>query len=216
MKYKNLHLIYGPMYSGKSKKLIETYNKKIANKLIFKPKADTKNREYVKSRDGQRVKAISLEKIEEVYNYLDEKEDDLKFLFFDEVFMFKGDLEKTFSDLLNKKYEIFISTLDKDFRGKPFDNVKNLFLWTFKYKKEHLFSKCHICGNSASWSIRIINDKIADEDSPTILVDNKIKISVRYEARCDEHRNFVDSQENLIKNEFIEKSENLNINLKKL
>ncbi|BDV02258.1 MAG: thymidine kinase [Candidatus Hepatoplasma vulgare] len=189
MKYKNLHLIYGPMYSGKSKKLIETYQKKITNKLIFKPKADTKNREYVKSRDGQKVKAISLEKIEEVYDYLNEE--NLRFLFFDEVFMFKGNLEKTFIDLLEKKYEIFISTLDMDFKGQWFGNVKNLFSYAFKYKKEHLFSKCHVCGNPSAWSIRIVNEKIAKEDSPIILVDNKIKMNIRYETRCDKHKNVI-------------------------
>lgn len=184
MKYQNLTLIYGPMFSGKSKKLIEIYNSINAKKLVFKPELDTRNKDVVKSRDGEEINAHSLKDISEVYHYL--KKNKAKNLFFDETFMFSGNIISTIIDLLEKKYRIFIATLDTNYLGVNFKNIYNLFFLVEKENLIRLYSKCNKCNNQAKWSIRITNGVIDDGKSPVILADDKNNNSY-YETRCDKH-----------------------------
>ncbi|CRX37249.1 / tdk / Thymidine kinase /:121477 Forward [Candidatus Hepatoplasma crinochetorum] len=181
----NLYLYYGPMFSGKSKKLIEVYNSLKLEKIIFKPKIDTRSKNFVISREGGKIEAISIQKIEDIYSYLENI--DIKDIFFDEMFMLEGNINNVVDDLLLKNYRIHIASLDKNYLGNEFIEIKKLIKKTPEYNKHKLFGRCHICNMPSNWTVRLVDGYLDSDKSPEIIVDDDNK-KVIYETRCDNHK----------------------------
>ncbi|BDV03387.1 MAG: thymidine kinase [Candidatus Hepatoplasma scabrum] len=181
----NLYLYYGPMFSGKSKKLIEVYNSLKLQKIIFKPKIDTRSKNFVISREGGKIEAIPVDKIEEIYSYLENI--DIRDIFFDEMFMLEGNLNAVIDDLLLKNYRVHIASLDKNYLGNEFIEIKKLIKKTPEFNRHKLFARCHICNMPSSWTVRLTDGYLDNDKSPEIIIDDDSR-KVIYETRCDEHR----------------------------
>lgn len=173
------------MFSGKSKKLIEVYNSLKEKKIIFKPKIDTRGKNFVISRDGGKVEAIPLKNIKEVYKYLENI--DIEDIFFDEMFMLEGDINIVIDDLLLKNYRLHVASLEKNYLGNDFLEIKKLIKKSPEYNRHHLFARCHICNMPSAWTVRLINNHLDNDKSPEIIVDDQ-EDQIIYESRCDEHR----------------------------
>ena len=83
--------------------------------------------------------------------------------------------------LANDKKRIIISGLDQDFRGRPFGPIPQLMAISEFVTK--LAAICTVCGNSATRTQRLINNKPANYDDPTILIGQVES----YTSRCRVH-----------------------------
>jgi len=146
----NLELIVGPVCSGKSAELIrrvDRYTIAGYQVLLVKPKVDTRS-EFIKSRNGTKLKCVSLDKIDKIYDITinmsleDNKKIDI--IAFDEA-QFFDNLYITIKDLLDKEFKVIVSALDTDFRGEPFGDVPKLLTLSDHVLK--LTSICTKCKN---------------------------------------------------------------------
>ncbi len=115
-------VITGPMYSGKTTRLIQEIEKfEIANKayIVFKPFIDVRyGLNNISNHKGLKVEAIPIKKSKEIYNFL--KENRYNLIVVDEAQFFDEELVKIVQDLADEGYTIILSCLDMDFKRQPF------------------------------------------------------------------------------------------------
>jgi thymidine kinase len=177
-----VHVICGPMYSGKTEALIRLVNRaEIAGKvvLLLKPDIDTRT-ENVTSRNGLSHKSVAIGKgnAEIVYDsYLKYRPD---IIAIDEAQFFSTMLPFAVQEMANQGAKVLISGLDRDFMGNAFGPMGDLLVIADEVTK--LTSICFVCYNEASLTQRLVNGIPAKADDPLIVVgginDDK------YEARC--------------------------------
>ena len=174
-----LEVISGCMFAGKTEELIrrikvlEYAKKKIA---VFKPKIDNRySEENIVSHAGSSVKSFSIEKAQEIFDYIDDSYDVIAI---DEVQFFDEEIVEICDYFADKGKRVMAAGLDMDFRGVPFGVMPQLFTHAEFVTK--LTAVCTKCGAPATRSQRLINGKPAKYDDPIILVG----ASEQYEARC--------------------------------
>ena len=99
----------------------------------------------------------------------------------DEVQFFDDEIVDVAQHLADSGHRVIMAGLDQDFRGEPFGPVPMLMSLAEKVTK--LQAVCAVCGQAASRTQRLINDKPASYDEPIILVG----ASESYEPRCRHH-----------------------------
>lgn len=170
-----IHVITGPMFSGKSEELIKiitTLTYAEIKTLVIKPKIDNRFSENeIISRNGTSIKTYSasnVEEIKELYN------DSYKAIVIDEVQFFDEDLVEFIDNLANNGKLIIVSGLDLDFERKPFGIMPKLLAIAEEVVK--LKAVCLSCKKAAACSYRKTNSK------------NTIELGDmnEYEARCRE------------------------------
>ena len=193
MNQKNV-LIYGPMFAGKSNKLISYYQTiPYQHVLIFKPRIDVRTQEIF-SRTGKRLQAISITSWEEIYLYINNLNTIPSAIFIDEAQFIEDEKEDVFEKLLNsikeKNIDIYVSTLNKDFLGNEFDFFKrynNLF-------DSHivLSSICKYCSMMAFNTNKMRNNKLITIYDNLFEIDEK-KSNVEYIPVCTLHHLYKNS-----------------------
>lgn len=177
-----IEVICGSMFCGKTEELIRRLRRAIIarNKVqVFKPVIDNRYVvEKVHSHAGIEIDAIPLEKISDIYDYL---EDDTSVVGIDEVQFFDENTVKIVNDLLNKGIRVILAGLDTDFRGEPFGVMPTLMSLAEQVDKLHAI--CMVCGEEACRTQRLIDGKPADYSDPLVVVGT----SEMYEARCRQH-----------------------------
>lgn len=190
-----LEVISGPMYSGKTEELLRRIRReKIAKKkvILFKPKIDDRYElKTISTHYGSVLEAIPVSSTAEMISYLTGLEQKPQVIGIDEIQFFDDEVIN-FCLKHKDEVDIIVSSLNLDFRGKPF---------TFKDSKKHvgdlivyaqntsLSAICthmkngEICGRNAIHTQRLINGQPAPHDSPLILVGSV----EAYEARCHKH-----------------------------
>uniref|UniRef100_A0A0N4ZTK0 Thymidine kinase n=1 Tax=Parastrongyloides trichosuri TaxID=131310 RepID=A0A0N4ZTK0_PARTI len=148
-----IHLIVGPMFSGKSTELFRLTNRHIlAGKSVIIVKYEKDNRydeELASTHDKRTMKAISalhLKNIlDQIKNYdvigIDEGQ------FFD-------DIVEVCEYLANMGKVVIVAALDGDFQRRPFKNITNIYPLCEKIEK--LSAVCRSCGGFASFTFRTI------------------------------------------------------------
>lgn len=174
------------MFSGKSKKLVQVYKSIKDDKIIFKPVLDTRNRYLVQSRDGEKALAIPVTNIETVLDMVTKNH---LHIFFDEIFLFSGNIFTTITSLLERGYIVHIAGLNYDYRGEEFPVVTKLIHITPEYNRHSLHGWCHICNKPSDWTVRFTNGKLDDVNSPLIVIDDG-NHNVVYQTRCKEHQKY--------------------------
>ncbi len=118
----DLHVILGPMKSGKSHELIShmaplKYTDHSFG--LFQPKRNVRD-EGVRSRNGVELEAEKVSSLEEIAKR------DLDIVGIDEFHMFAPDEAKWIEQMLEKGTHVVVSTLDTDYQGKLFESVSAL------------------------------------------------------------------------------------------
>lgn len=149
-----LTVYYGPMYSGKSWKMINDYKAQKEIKIAVKPKGDLRT-EGIYSRRGIEIPAVSINDIKELKGAVR----DIKHIFIDEIFFFSGSVVETLDELLKGGANITVAGLDNDYRGEPFELMTKL-IQKADYKKQ-LKAICHITGEEAIYTGKLVNKKVA-------------------------------------------------------
>lgn len=144
-----IHLIIGPMYSGKTtelQRIITRYSLAGKKTTLLKQAKDTRyDADFVCSHDNRRMEALTVVSLQKV---LVEKFDVIGI---DEGQFFEG--IATFADqLANEGKIVVIAALSSDFRRLPFPEIVPLL--SIAEKIEQLTAVCRICGGVASFSLR--------------------------------------------------------------
>ena len=169
-----LEIILGPMYSGKTSKLLEIYkqctfcNIQVA---VLNHNADTRYSEtMLSSHDKIMIPCIQTENINSVWNYtdLDTKFDKLaqqhlnlhtaQVILINEA-QFFNDLVPCVIDMLKQNKKVYIAGLDGDFQQKKFGTILDLIPLCDKVTK--LSSLCSLCknGEAGIFSMRLTQEK---------------------------------------------------------
>lgn len=155
----------GPMFSGKSEKLLDIYNT-IYNKdniIAFKPKIDIRDKAYIKSRNTEsKIPTILVETIEQLYSNLiydstlpQSYNKDGKIILIDEVQFLKGDVKWLVDLSIKEDYDIYIAGLNLTTDLKPFGIIGQILAISDKIEKLH--SSCCYCGRQADYTKCLIN-----------------------------------------------------------
>lgn len=174
--------IVGPMFSGKSTKLIEIYDNKEDSKVIFKPSIDTRySVDQVTNHDGVGRDAISVKDSNELNERIEELYDSI---FIDEVHFFDSGIIETIETLLDSGMNVYFSGINLDTSGLPMrfkgDNQPDFHMGDLLIRCDQIYlltSLCELCGKTATRTIRI------DWTNPEDFVGGKDK----YHPRCREH-----------------------------
>lgn len=155
-----LYLYIGPMYAGKSSKLIQCYNKGIENQehviVLTHSNENRYSNDEVSTHDLVKVKSLKYNSID---TFIQEQQFTLTScdtILIDEA-QFFPDLMKCIELVEKYNKSVYIFGLDGDFQRQKFGNILDLI--PFCDKIEKLYARCHECNNNAIFSHRIIKEK---------------------------------------------------------
>jgi thymidine kinase len=178
----SIEVVCGSMFSGKTDELIRRLVRATIAKQkvqVFKPAIDIRYAvEKVASHTGSTYDAIPVEKAAEIRSRLD---GDTTVVGIDEAQFFDAEVVAVAQELAARGVRVIVAGLDTDFRGEPFGSMPILMAEAENVTKLHAI--CMVCGDDASRTQRLVNDKPARYDDPVVIVG----ASEMYEARCRLH-----------------------------
>ena len=143
----------GPMFSGKSNRLIDEYEKfyNKENILVLKPVKDTRTTSKIRARGRNiDIQAISIKDLSDIYNIISsDKYKDNRVIFIDEAQFITGDVS-VILDLSLHDFDFYIAGLNLTSEQKPFGIMPNLI--AIADKVEFLKAKCSRCNKDASYT----------------------------------------------------------------
>jgi len=176
-----LEVICGPMFSGKSEELMRRLRRaKIArqNVIIFKPKIDTRYiADNIVSHDGNSLEAFPVDDASDIVTIA--RSNSANVVGIDETQFFTTDVIDAIFSLVEGGTRVIIAGLDLDYRCIPFGPMPILLAIADRVTK--LQAICNICGNDASFTQRIVNNKPALFDSEHVI---QVGGQESYQARC--------------------------------
>lgn len=175
----SLEVICGSMFSGKSEELIRRLKRaQLAKRdvLAFKHSLDDRSHiEYVISHNGNKIKAIPISDPEAILELITPE---VEVVGIDEVQFFSQEVVNIICTLIEQGKRIITAGLDLSFNLVPFGPLPLLLAIADKVTK--LKAICMECGKEAQFTQRLVNNKPAHFDDPTILVGAE----EQYQARC--------------------------------
>lgn len=178
-----IEVIFGCMFAGKSTEILKRIDVlRVTNQKyqVFSPKVDDRyGANIISSHIGWKHPAINISKAQEI---LDKLEEDVDFIFIDEIQFFDKDIVRILEKLANEGKKIIVAGLGADFRGKPFENTTSLIVRAEYITK--LNSICNKCYDFAHKIQRLTNGQPSSANEKTITVGDWKNI--HYESRCRE------------------------------
>lgn len=173
-------LITGPMSCGKTEELLRRIKRCIiAQKRVkvISPEVDTRAKgDYIESRNGLWLDAITVKNSKEILNHVSPKDEVVAI---DEIQFFDAEIVSVVRKLAEQGKRVIASGLDLDFKGEPFGPMPQLLCIADKVDK--LTAVCMKCGSDrATRTQRLVNGFPADKSSPLIMIGG----DETYEARC--------------------------------
>jgi thymidine kinase len=168
-----IEVVCGPMFAGKTEELIRRIKRLEYAKIpyvVFKPKIDDRYGDNViKSHNKNEKAAINIEKANEIYTHLKDRE--VEVIIVDEAQFFDSELPRVVDHLADQGYRVIVGGLDRDFRGEPFGPMPEILALAEVVTK--LTAICQQSGKPATRTQRIINGKPAHFNDPIVLIDAK-------------------------------------------
>ena len=152
-----LDIILGPMYAGKSTKLINIYRKNSSlMKRICVVNYSEDNRYSTDSlctHDGDKIPSVKLDSLSVLKNndYLQNFD-----MFIIDEGQFYLDLVEVCNFLVNSDKDIVVAGLSSDFQMKQFGQLINLL--PFRNKVEKISTHCRFCSNRAYFTKRLTKE----------------------------------------------------------
>ena len=178
----SIEVITGSMFCGKTDELIRRLRRAtIARQKVqvFKPALDIRySAVKVKSHAGNEFDAIPIQFAQEI---LEKTEGDTTVVAIDEAQFFENEIIQVIQQLAERGIRVIVAGLDTDFRGEPFGPMPIIMAKAEEVDKLHAI--CMICGEPASRTQRLVNDKPAHFNDPVVIVG----AAELYEARCRAH-----------------------------
>lgn len=178
------------MNSGKSTQLLQIAHnyEEMDNKiLIIKPKLDTRDKEYVKSRIGLTRKAeLLISNSANVYEYVDywlNHGDNINCILVDEAqFLTKEQIWQLTDIVDTLDIPVICFGLRTDFQGNLFEGSQWLLAWADDIQEIQTTSVCH-CGKKARFVLRVDSNGNVITDGEQILCGGNEK----YISVCRKH-----------------------------
>lgn len=176
-----IEVITGPMFSGKSEELIRRMRRaEIAGKTTavikhkFDDRYDAKDISYVASHSGTKIPCISIHTAREIEEY----HEGWDVLGIDEAQFFEAELCRVVRKLADHGTLVVVAGLDMTFRREPFGPMPTIMAVADRVDK--LNAVCHVCGDDAGYTQRLIDGQPASYEEPTVVVG----ALESYQARC--------------------------------
>lgn len=177
-----IEVICGSMFCGKTEELIRRVRRAVIAKhrtQVFKPALDDRyGIEHVTSHNGQNIKAEPVANMAELETLL---LPETTVVAIDEAQFFDDTLVAGVSQLATRGIRVILAGLDLDFRGEPFGPMPKLLCIAEDVTKLHAI--CMRCGEPASRTQRLVNNKPAHYNDPIVMIGAQES----YEARCRQH-----------------------------
>ncbi len=178
----SIEVITGSMFSGKTDELIRRLRRaRIArqNVQVFKPVIDNRyGLEKVTSHAGSEFEATPVHTADQMAPLI---RPETTVVAMDEAQFFGAEVCAVCQKLAARGVRVIVAGLDQDFRGEPFGPMPQLMALAEDVTKLHAI--CAVCGEEASRTQRLIDNRPASFDQPVVVVG----ASELYEARCREH-----------------------------
>lgn len=147
-----IEVITGPMFSGKSKELLDIVGilkEKKINYVVFKPSLDSRDYTKLRSRAVEESEeAIVVKSLEDIIKYL-EQTNNITHILIDEVQFLTGDVRELIK-LSKKGIHIVAAGLNLTSELEPFGLMPDLLAVSDNIIR--LYAKCAICGRSAKYT----------------------------------------------------------------
>lgn len=177
-----LEVICGSMFSGKSEELLYRLRRaEYAKKRVLSVKHTIDNRKSLTciiSHDGQKRDAFPVDNSHENIRRICDLAEEVDVVGIDEIQFFPPSIIESIHSLLQGGKRVIVAGLDLDFRGEPFGIVPHLLAIADEVVK--LRAICTVCGDEATFSQRLIENRPARYEDPTIFVGGE----ECYEPRC--------------------------------
>jgi thymidine kinase len=173
-----LILYCGPMFSGKTERLLSRTREAEANServILAKPAADSRHPGRVVSHSGAEHMAIEVA----TADALVAAALDVSVICIDEVQFLRSEITRVLRQLADSGREVNAAGLDLDFRGQPFPTVQALH--ASADTTNVLTAVCTRCGDVATRTQRFANGLPAPLDDPILVIGG----SELYQARCE-------------------------------
>lgn len=178
----SIEVVTGSMFSGKTDELIRRLRRATIarqNVQVFKPVIDNRyNVDKVTSHAGTVFQAVPVACSADITRIL---EPATSVVGIDEAQFFDEGIVEVAQILAGRGIRVLVAGLDTDFRGEPFGCMP-VFM-AIAERVDKLQAICMVCGEPASRTQRLVNDKPAYYDDPVVIVG----ASEMYEARCRQH-----------------------------
>lgn len=169
---KELQVITGCMFAGKTTELIRrlrSYNEKF---LLLKPKLDNRDKgDIIVTHSGIEIKATRVKNLSDIFGIIE----GVKILGIDEAQFFDNKILDDLVYLRKSNKKIILAGLEKDYLDNFFGSMKEII--NISNSVTRLKASCSRCNNSAIHSYR----KIKDSNNQFLIGDKK-----SYEALCTE------------------------------
>jgi thymidine kinase len=174
-----LHVVVGPMFSGKTDELIDRYEAARdgdASILAVKPARDSRHpSDRIVSHSGREMPAQSVTSAAELRTGAPAS----GLVLIDEIQFFEPSLAETIRELRARGLNVVAVGLDLDFRGEEFETTALLAQDATQVVR--LVGRCSRCGNDAVRTQRLIDGRPAPLDAPRFVVGD----AELYEPRCE-------------------------------
>ena len=173
-----LHVICGPMFSGKTEELLRLTRRLAITGYdisVFKPSADTRTA-AIESRSGATYEGHAVSHAQSIID-LGTGSD---VVVIDEAQFFDDSLISAVNYLLNRGTHVIVAGLDRDFLGRAFGPMGELLVMADVVTK--LTAVCFKCKGEASLTQRLIDGRPARRDDPIVVIGGMG--DEKYEARC--------------------------------
>lgn len=175
----SLTVITGSMFAGKTETLIRLLRRALYARRkvqVFKHALDSRSETAeIRSHDGALHEASAVSTSKEILSLVEASVDVVAI---EEAQFFDDGIVEVCEELADRGYEVIVTGLDTDFRGKPFGPMPALLAEADEVVK--LRAICARCGRDASRSQRLVDGKPAPVSGPTI----RVGAEESYEARC--------------------------------
>jgi len=170
------------MYSGKTTELIRRLEReKFAGRsvLAFKPAVDHRyDLEAITTHGGWQISCWAVKDLYDVQRIAQVEMTDV--IGIDEVSLFAPTSSDVIDDIVAGRHLTIMAGLDMTYRQEPFGMMPYLMAVADDVTK--LKAVCHVCGEDAKYTQRLVEGKPASFDGPTIEIGG----IESYEARCAE------------------------------
>tara|TARA_A200000159_G_scaffold43481_1_gene39852 strand:+ start:459 stop:1037 length:579 start_codon:yes stop_codon:yes gene_type:complete len=177
-------LYTGPMFSSKTTKLLSRidrskYQKKTS--ISFKPNIDDRYtvESQIVTHNDVHVKCVNVRKGEDILEVVAGNQP-VDIIAIDELFMIPGGGDACI-ELFKKGYDVYVSSIELDYLGNPFREVKEIMPYCTQIVK--CKAVCSVCQEDARYTSK------KEETNFQVSTDSVLQVGGEetYEARCQLH-----------------------------
>ena len=184
-------LYTGPMFSSKTTKLLARIDRSKYQKkktVSFKPQIDNRYSvdNQIVTHNDKHIQSCGVNSGKDILEIVAANQP-IDIIAIDELFMISGG-GKACIELFKKGYDVYVSSIELNFLGEPFDEVKEIMPYCTQIVK--CKAVCSICQEDARYTARKIQNSLSNTSD-----DSQIQVGGEelYEPRCQLHHKYMTS-----------------------